>query len=62
LANCLNTRTTGTSPSFSATCSWKPTVQGFHSLKATIIPTNVLQSQQTSPNKVVFVQRRTTNR
>jgi hypothetical protein len=37
-------------------------VQGFHSLKATIVPTNVLQSQQTSPSKIVFVQRRTTSR
>lgn len=62
IAACLNVRTTGTSPNFSATCPWKPTVQGFHSLKATIKPTNVLQSQQTSGSKVVFVIRRTTTR
>lgn len=62
IANCLKVSMTGTSPSFTATCSWKPPTRGFHSIKATVTPTNTGQAAQTSAARQVFVLKRTTTR
>jgi hypothetical protein len=62
IANCLKVSMTGTSPSFTATCSWKPPTQGFHAIKATVTPTNTGQAAQTSATRQVFVLKRATTR
>jgi hypothetical protein len=62
IANCLKVSMSGSSPSYTATCSWKPTVQGFHLIKATVYPTNSQQSSQTSSARQVFVGKRSTTR
>lgn len=62
IANCLKVGMTGSSPSFTATCSWKPPTQGFHSIKAIVTPTNVGQTAQTSATRQIFVLKRATTR
>jgi hypothetical protein len=62
IAKCLKVAMTGTSPSFTATCTWMPPTQGFHSIKATVTPTNSGQAAQTSATRQVFVIKRTTTR
>ncbi len=61
IAGCINRATTGTAPSLTATCTWKPAVQGRGSLKATA--TAIAGGLVTQSNALsTFVVRRTNNR
>ena len=60
--NCLARSTTGSYPSFTATCSWRPAVTGRQSLTATVTPTDNTFSASTSAPTTVQVVRRTTSR
>ena len=63
IAGCLNKATTGSSPSFTATCSWKPTVMKQVVLSARVTPSTLTSSSiTTSPATNVFVVKRTTTR
>jgi hypothetical protein len=62
ISNCLARSTTGSSPSFSATCSWKPPVTGRQSLTARITPTNSSFTTATSETTSIWVVRRSNPR
>lgn len=62
ITKCLARSTTGSYPSFSATCSWKPPVTGRHNLTARITPTNNSYSASRSAATSVWVNRRTNPR
>jgi hypothetical protein len=62
ITKCLARSTTGSYPSFSATCSWKPPVTGRQNLTARVIPTDNTFSTSTSTATSVWVVKRTTNR
>lgn len=61
VAGCLKVATTGTAPSLTATCQWKPTVQGRGSLTATAIA-NAGGLSTNSSALSTFVLRRATTR
>jgi hypothetical protein len=48
IPGCLAVATTGTAPELTATCTWKPAVQGLQSVYALITPTEVAFSPLTS--------------
>lgn len=62
ISKCLARSTTGSYPSYSATCPWKPPVTGRQNLTARITPTDNTFSATTSPATAVQVLRRTTAR
>ena len=62
ITNCLARATSGSYPTFTATCSWKPSVTGRQFLTAIVTPTDNTFSTATSPRSEVFVLRRTTTR
>jgi hypothetical protein len=62
ISNCLARSTTGSSPSFTATCSWKPPVTGRQSLTARITPTNSSFTTATSAATSVWVVKRSNSR
>jgi VCBS repeat-containing protein len=62
ISNCLARSTTGSYPSFTATCSWKPPVTGKQSLTARITPTDGSFSAATSASTLVQVIRRVNQR
>jgi hypothetical protein len=62
ISTCLARSTTGSYPSFSATCSWKPPVTGRQSLTASITPTDGSFSATTSPSTAVWVTKRANSR
>jgi hypothetical protein len=63
IAGCQNRATSGSSPSFTATCSWKPTVMQPVTLTARVTPSTLTSSAvTTSAAANVFVVRRTTTR
>jgi hypothetical protein len=62
ISNCLARSTTGSSPSFTATCSWKPPVTGRQSLTARITPTNSSFTTATSETTSIWVVRRSNSR
>lgn len=62
ITNCLARSTTGSSPSFSATCSWKPPVTGRQSLTARITPTNSSFTTVTSEATLIWVIKRSNSR
>jgi hypothetical protein len=62
ITNCLARSTTGSSPSFSATCSWKPPVTGRQSLTARITPTNGSFTTVTSEATSIWVVKRSNSR
>ncbi len=62
ITNCLARLTTGSSPSFSATCSWKPPVTGRQSLTARITPTNSSFTSATSETTSIWVVKRSNSR
>ena len=62
IPNCLSQTTTGTYPNYSASCSWKPSISGSRSIKATLTPTNLAISAVTSPELVTFINKRTNSR
>ena len=62
ISNCLARSTTGSSPSFTATCSWKPPVTGRQSLTARITPTNSSFTSATSATTSIWVLKRSNSR
>jgi uncharacterized repeat protein (TIGR02543 family) len=62
ISTCLARSTTGSSPSFTATCSWKPPVTGRQNLTARITPTDGSFSAATSASALVQVIRRVNQR
>jgi VCBS repeat-containing protein len=62
ISTCLSRTTTGSYPTYSATCSWKPAVQSKQLLTATITPTDNTFSAATSAATEVRVGRRGTVR
>ena len=62
ISNCLAKSTTGSSPNFTATCSWKPPVTGRHNLTARITPTNSSFTTATSAATSVWVVKRSNSR
>lgn len=62
IAGCISKATTGSSPTFTATCSWKPTTRGAATLLATATSLDVGLSSATSSRLNVSVISRTTTR
>lgn len=62
IANCLAVPTTGTYPSYSATCSWKPTSTNRHTVYVTFTPYGANFSSISTPPREVFVYKRATTR
>ncbi len=60
VANCVSIRTTGTAPSLTASCNWRPTVQGSVVLRAKLIVDSA--TAVISEPKLISVQRRTNSR
>jgi hypothetical protein len=62
IAGCLSRPTTGSSPTFTATCSWRPTVQGVHRVTAQLVTSVQAAAKPISSPLTVNVSRRTTRR
>ena len=62
IANCLSRSTTGSYPTFTATCTWKPAVTGRQFLTATLTPTDNTFSSSTSARSEFWVLKRATTR
>ncbi len=62
IANCLAVRTSGTYPSISASCSWKPTVTGRAVIQASFTPTSNTFNAIASERLSLIVAKRTTTR
>ena len=62
ISGCLSKPTTGSYPSFSATCTWKPPVTGRQILSAQITPTSNTFSAATSASTEVRVLKRAASR
>ena len=62
ISNCLARSTTGSYPSFTATCSWKPPVTGRQKLTARITPTDGSFSATTSETTSIWVVKRSNSR
>jgi len=62
ISGCLSKSTTGSYPSFTATCAWKPPVSGRQILTAQITPTDNTFSAATSPSTEVRVLKRAVSR
>ena len=61
IAGCLAVSTIGSYPTLTATCNWKPTVTGRHSLTAQFTPTNSsFSSVSTAPLSIWVLKRSTT--
>jgi hypothetical protein len=62
IPNCLAQSTSGSYPSFIATCQWKPANMGYQSLRGTLTPSNLSIGQSSSPQATFLVTRRSNNR
>jgi hypothetical protein len=62
ITNCLSIATTGTAPSMTATCAWKPSATGRTTLHAVLTPTSNQYLGATSATLNTFVNRRTNTR
>lgn len=62
IPSCKAVSTTGSAPTTTAICSWKPAVQGVHSIWAKITPTNSGLTPATSARLTVTVSKRATQR
>jgi hypothetical protein len=62
IPQCLAVPTTGTAPELTATCTWKPAVQGMQSVYAVLTPTEGTFSQATSDKSLINVLKRSNNR
>jgi len=62
IATCLAVNTVGSGSSYTATCTWKPTVTGRQTLSAAFTPTSNTFSSVTSPNQSIWVFSRTGRR
>jgi hypothetical protein len=56
---CLNVSTTGSSPSYTATCTWKPPVLGNHRVYATLTSSDPGYTNSTTPSASITVLPRT---
>ena len=62
IANCISVPTSGSSPTYTATCNWKPAVSSRHTLTATFTPTDsTFQTASPAPS-TLFILKRTTTR
>lgn len=62
IANCLAVPTTGSYPSYNATCSWKPTSTNRHTVYVAFTPYGANFSSISTPPREVFVYKRATTR
>ena len=62
IPSCKAVSTTGSAPTTTALCTWKPAVQGVHSIWAKITPTNSGLTPATSARLTVTVSKRATQR
>lgn len=62
IATCLARPTSGSYPTVSATCTWKPVRTGRQFLTAQLTPTNSNFTTVTSPPQMIWVVKRTTKR
>ncbi len=62
IAGCLSRATTGSSPTFTATCPWRPTTQGVQRITAQLVTSVQGAATPTSSPLTVTVSRRTTLR
>jgi hypothetical protein len=62
IPNCKAIATTGSAPTATAVCAWKPANQGVGNITARVTPTNTGLSASVSPPLRVFVVKRTTLR
>lgn len=62
IAGCLSVPTTGSYPTFTASCNWKPTFTGKQSISAQLTPTNSSFTTVSSTPTSVWVYRRSTTR
>ena len=62
ISSCLSRSTTGTYPTLSATCTWKPAVTGRQFVTATLTPTDNTFSASTSARSEFWVFKRTVAR
>jgi hypothetical protein len=62
IAGCLSRATTGSSPTFTATCPWRPTAQGVQRITAQLVTSVQGAATPTSSPLTVTVSRRTTLR
>ena len=62
IPTCIAVSTSGSAPTATATCSFKPAVQGTAFITAQLTPTNTGLSGSTSPRLVITVLKRTTRR
>jgi hypothetical protein len=61
IANCISVPTTGSSPTYTATCSWKPAISSRHTLTAIFTPTdNSFQTASPAPSTLYILKRTTT--
>ncbi len=59
IPGCLAVPTTGTAPSFTATCPWKPPVSGMHALSAQFTSLDSLYTDAFSASTNVMIRKRT---
>lgn len=62
IANCIAVKTTGTYPTISASCSWKPTVTGRAVIQARFTPSSNTFNATSSEQLSLIVAKRTTTR
>jgi hypothetical protein len=62
IPQCLAVPTTGTTPEFTATCTWKPAVQGRQDVYAVLTPTEGAFSSASSGKTSIDVLKRTNSR
>lgn len=62
IPTCLAVSTTGSAPTVSASCTFKPAIQGIHRVSARLTPTNTLLTASNSSQLTISVLRRTTTR
>ena len=62
IPRCLSNATTGTSPNFSATCTWTPLTRGYVTLTAVFTPTDSNYAVANTPESKIFVLNRSTKR
>lgn len=62
ISGCLKVTTSGSSPSFTATCSWKPSVKGTHLITADFTSADSNYLSGSSPTSIFFVSQRTNSR
>jgi uncharacterized repeat protein (TIGR02543 family) len=62
IPQCQRVATTGSSPTYSASCTWKPSVTAFHKIYAIVTPTNPLISVAQSGVATFFILKRATLR